>query len=293
MSVREAIDKVNIAHSRAKEFIGGDGICAYDETSVQQELWKQQVEDQLEKALINNEFKIYLQAQYDLKDETVASAEALVRWEKDGNLIYPNDFISILEEKGLITKLDLYVFEQVCKTLRKWMDEGISPIEIAVNFSRRHLDNPDFIRRLCKLADQYEIPHRFLVVELTETAIAENEDAMQQLVEELHKNGFLVAMDDFGTGYSSLSMLKNLPVDILKIDRSFFYDIRYRNRVRILITNIMNLAEQLEMITVAEGVEEKRHIDFLRQAGCDKVQGYYFARPVPAELFWNGGERDF
>lgn len=106
------------------------------------------------------------------------------------------------------------------------------------------------------------------------------------MVEELHKNGFLVAMDDFGTGYSSLSMLKNLPVDILKIDRSFFYNIRYRDRVRILITNIMNLAEKLEMITVAEGVEEKRHVDFLRQAGCDKVQGYYFAHPVPAELFW-------
>lgn len=128
----------------------------------------------------------------------------------------------------------------------------------------------------------------YLVVELTETAMWENEKNMIQMVEQLHENGFLMAMDDFGTGYSSLSLLKNLPVDIVKIDRSFFYDNQYKDRARILISNVMNMAKQLGMVTVAEGIEEQRHIDFLRQVGCDKVQGYYFARPVPAESFWEG-----
>lgn len=282
----EAVEKTNIAHSKAKET--GAKVCEYDETLVKQALWKQQVEHQLEDALANGEFKIYLQAQYHINERTLASAEALVRWEKEGRLIPPSDFIPILEQKGLITKLDFYVFEQVCRTMRKWKNEGIALIEIAVNFSRRHLENPDFIQNLCSLADQYGIPHHLLVVELTETAMWENEKIMIQMVEQLHKNGFLMAMDDFGTGYSSLSLLKNLPVDIVKIDRSFFYDNQYKDRAGILISNVMNMAKQLGMVTVAEGIEEQRHIDFLQQVGCDKVQGYYFARPVPAERFWAG-----
>lgn len=221
-------------------------------------------------------------------DDCQNAAEALVRWEKEGKLIPPNDFIPILEQKGLITKLDFYVLEQLCRKMQSWKNEGRELIEIAVNFSRRHLENPDFIQNLCSIADQYGIPHYLLVVELTETAMWENEKNMIQMVEQLHENGFLMAMDDFGTGYSSLSLLKNLPVDIVKIDRSFFYDNQYKDRARILISNVMNMAKQLGMVTVAEGIEEQRHIDFLRQVGCDKVQGYYFTRPVPAESFWEG-----
>ena len=280
----EAVEKTNIAHGKAKEL--GEKVCTYDEELVKQALWKQQVEHHLETSLKNSEFKIYLQAQNSLDDETLASAEALVRWEKEGNLIPPNNFIPILEQKGLITKLDFYVFEQVCRMMQKWENEGRTPIEIAVNFSRRHLENLDFIQDLCSMADQYGIPHHLLVVELTETAMWDNEKIIIQMVEQLHKNGFLMAMDDFGTGYSSLSLLKNLPVDIMKIDRSFFYDNQYSDRAGILISNVMNMAKQLGMVTVAEGIEEQRHIDFLRQVGCDKVQGYYFARPVPAESFW-------
>lgn len=289
-SAVEAVEKTNIAHGKAKEL--GEKVCTYDEELVKQALWKQQVEHQLDAALENGEFKIYLQAQYSLSDEKLASAEALVRWEKEGILIPPNDFIPILEQKGLITKLDFYVFEQVCRVMQKWENEGRTPIEIAVNFSRRHLENLDFIQDLCGLADQYGIQHHLLVVELTETAMWDNEKIIIQMVEQLHKNGFLMAMDDFGTGYSSLSLLKNLPVDIMKIDRSFFSDNQYRDRARILISNVMNMAKQLGMVTVAEGIEEKRHIEFLRQVSCDKVQGYYFARPVPAESFWTGMEED-
>lgn len=285
-SASEGIERANIAHSQAKEL--GKEICVYDDDFVQQALWKKQVENRLESALANHEFIVYLQAQYSLPEETVSSAEALVRWknEKDG-LLMPGDFIPILEEAGLITKLDFYVWEKVCQTLREWIDEGITPIEIAVNFSRKHLANPNLVEELCEIADKYKIPHRLLAVELTESIVWENEKVLFEVTQQLHENGFLLSLDDFGTGYSSLSLLKNLPVDVLKIDRSFFTDNRYKTRAKQLITSVMKMAEQLNMTTIAEGVEEKEHIDFLREVGCNKIQGYYYEQPIPSDKFWS------
>lgn len=279
----EAVEKANIAHSKAKEL--GLESCEYDEEFIRQALWKKEVENKLEPALERGEFVTYLQAQYNLADETVNSAEALVRWEKGGRLIPPDEFIPILEENGLIIKLDFYVFEQVCRYLREWQDQGYPQIETAVNFSRKHLAAPDFVQRLCKIADRYRIPYRFLVVELTETDIWENEEILFDMAEQLHRKGFLLAMDDFGTGYSSFSLLKNLPVDILKLDRRFFTDNRYKTRAKILISCVMSMANQLGMVTVAEGVEEQEQIEFLREVGCEKVQGYYYERPLPIERF--------
>lgn len=289
VNAEEAIEKAGIAHSRAKE--SELEICIYDEELVCKSLWNKEVENWMPAALAHSEFKLYLQAQYNLKDNTVPSAEALVRWERNGDVILPADFIPILEHNGLIIKLDFYMFEQACKTLRKWIDEGISPIEIAVNFSRKHLANSEFVQNLCEIADEYCIPHYLLVVELTETTIWENEKMMIEMVDSLHASGFLVAMDDFGTGYSSLGLLKNLPVDIMKIDRSFFINNRYKTRARLLILNMMNMAKQLGMVTVAEGVEDQEHIDFLSKVGCDKVQSYYFEKPVPAEDFRIGKKK--
>lgn len=285
-SAAEGVERANIAHSKAKEL--NEEICVYDEDFIQQALWKKQVENQLDGALAKDEFAVYLQAQYTLPDETVSSAEALVRWnsEKHG-LLMPNSFIPILEEDGLITKLDFYVWEKVCKILREWIDAGIAPIEIAVNFSRKHLANPDFVKQLCEVADQYRVPHRLLAVELTESIVWDNEKILFEMTQQLHVHGFLMSLDDFGTGYSSLSLLKNLPVDILKIDRGFFTDNHYKTRAKQLIASVMKMAEQLKMTTVAEGVEEKEHVDFLREVGCNKIQGYYFERPIPAEEFWS------
>lgn len=280
----EAIEKVNIAHSKARKM--GVPLCVYDRELVEKALWEKEVENTLESALEKEEFKVYLQAQYNLLDETVSSAEALVRWEKEGVTVPPGEFIPVLEQRGTIERLDFYMFEHVCIILQKWMQDGVRPIEIAVNFSRKHLADPDFVQKLCVTADRYRIPHRSLVIELTETDIWENEEVLLGMTEQLHKNGFLLAVDDFGTGYSSLSLLKNLPVDILKIDRSFFTDNRYKTRAKLLLSGVMEIAKQLGMVTVAEGVEEPKHIDFLRKTGCDKVQGYYYEKPLPADQFW-------
>lgn len=284
-SVAEGIEKANIAHCKAKEL--GVEVCVYDESFVRQALWKKQVECRLEDALVNKEFQVYLQAQYTLSDERVASAEALARWLwEPGRLLAPSEFVPILEDSKLIVKVDFYIWEQVCRQLREWMESGIPLFEISVNFSRKHLANPCFVENLCRIADRYRIPHRFLVVELTETAIMENEKMLLTVIEQLHLQGFLLSMDDFGTGYSSLGLLKNMPVDILKIDRSFFTDERYCTRAEVLLSGVMEIARQLGIITVAEGVEEQAHIDRLRELGCDKVQGYYYERPVPMETFW-------
>lgn len=284
-SAAEAVDKANIAHRKAKEL--GQKVCVYDEDFVRQALWKKQVRDQLDDALSREEFLVYLQAQYTISDETVSSAEALVRWNHaQKGLLAPGSFISILEENDLIMKLDLYVWDKVCKILRGWIDAGIPPVEIAVNFSRKHLANPNFVEELCDIADKYKVPHHLLAVELTESALWENEKVLLEMTERLHEYGFLLSMDDFGTGYSSLSLLKNLPVDILKVDRSFFTDNRYKTRAKQLISSIMKMAGELKMITVAEGVEQQEHVDFLREVGCNKIQGFYYERPVPFEEFW-------
>lgn len=281
--IGEAIEKANTAHRKAKEL--GTEICVYDAEFVRQALWGKRVERRLESGIIDHEFKVYLQAQYTLSDDTVRSAEALVRWEWEGRLLSPAEFVPILEENGLITKVDLYVWEEVCKNMREWTDAGLEPIEISVNFSRKHLINPDFVKDLCRIADKYQVPHGHLAVELTETAIIENEKVLLQITERLHEEGFLVSMDDFGTGYSSLGAFKNMLVDILKIDRSFFVDELYRNRAKVLISSVIKMAAKLGITSIAEGVEEQDHIDFLREVGCDKVQSYYFERPVPIETF--------
>lgn len=284
-SASDGVEKASIAHRKAKEF--GRDVCVYDEAFVRQALWKKQVKDQLDDAISKDEFLVYMQAQYTLSDETVSSAEALVRWKHaEKGLLAPGEFIPILEENDLIMRLDLYVWDKVCKILRGWIDAGVPPIEIAVNFSRKHLANPNFVKELCEIADQYQVPHHFLAVELTESSLWENEKVLLEMTELLHEYGFLLSIDDFGTGYSSLSLLKNLPVDILKIDRSFFTNNRYKTRAKQLISSVMKMAEELGMITIAEGIEYQEHVDFLREVGCNKIQGFFYERPVPSESFW-------
>lgn len=282
--VTEAIEKADLAHRKTKEL--GQETFAYDQEFVRQELWSKGIENRLEQAFANEELQVYLQPQYTLSDESVHSAEALVRWEWEGKMLSPVEFVPILEENGQIIKMDFYMWEQVCKKMRGWVDSGIDLIEISVNFSRKHIVNPNFTEDLCRIADQYQIPHQYLAIELTETAIMENEKALQEITERLHAKGFLVSMDDFGTGYSSLGAFKNMQVDILKIDRSFFVDGIYLTRSKILIASVINMAKELGIISIAEGVEEQEHIDFLREVGCDKVQSYYFERPTPIETFW-------
>ncbi len=282
--IAAAFEKVNVAHRTAKNI--GSESCVYDETFIKEALRKKDIENKMETALKNGEFKMYLQPKYRLKDETIAGAETLVRWqEEDGNTLYPGSFIPIFEANGFVTKLDMYMFEETCRALRDWMDRGLPMVPVSVNFSRLHLTNPYFVEMLCTCCDRHQVPRKYLEIELTETTIFDNEDILVDMIDQLHNQGFTLSMDDFGTGYSSLGLLKNIPVDSIKIDRSFFTTAKNTSRAYTVIANVLRMAGELHIHTVAEGVEAKEHIELLRELGCDMVQGYYYAKPMPRQAF--------
>lgn len=276
-----AYEKANFAHRMAKE--SGVIELDYDGKVKDRAIFEKDIERRMEDALEREEYKLFLQPKYHLYNEKIAGAEALVRWSaEDKSLIYPNDFIPVFERNGFIIRLDMYMFKKTCQKLREWIDAGITPISISVNFSRRHLSNPTFIDELSTIADQYEIPHNLLEIELTETAMLENLSVLEEVLKRIHLAGFTLSMDDFGTGYSSLSLLKNICVDVIKIDKSFFDESKDLNRAKTIISSVMDMAVKLNIHTVAEGVETKIHIDLLRELGCEIVQGYYYDAPMPA-----------
>lgn len=285
--IYDALEKVNLAHRTAKNQKNGYS-CDYNESLKQQYVRRVEIEQKMEAAMANGEFRVYLQPKYELAGEKIVGAEALVRWvHPDGEVIAPAHFIPIFEVNGFVTKLDMYVFEQVCVLLRSWVDDGKPAVPVSVNFSRMHLANEDFVRQLVAIANRYSVARRFLEVELTESVFLENEEVLQSLLISLHDAGFRLSMDDFGTGYSSLGLLKNLPVDIIKIDRSFFTDNKDKSRAKSVVESVLQLAKKLSIFTVAEGVESRENVDFLREVGCDVVQGFYYAKPRPAELFFD------
>lgn len=281
----EAMEKANIAHRRAKKL--GTEICIYDEALISEELRHMDIEERMKAALDNDEFKVYLQPQYSLRDEKIAGAEALVRWQTpDGVIIYPDDFIPIFEENGFITTLDMYMFEQSCKIITSWLDEGVVPVVVSVNFSRKHLSNSNFVVTLCNIADSYSVPHKYLGIEITEGIFFDNKEVLLDVLDRLHEFDFTLIMDDFGTGYSSLGMLKNIPVDVIKIDKSFFEDMGNGARAQVVLGYMIKMAQALDIQTVSEGVETKEMVEVLRGFGCDIAQGYYYARPMPCGEFF-------
>ncbi len=289
--VNSAIEKANLAHRMVKEK-KDIKVCDYDDEFKQQVLRDIEIENKMHNALANNEFKVYLQPKYDLYSEVIVGAEALVRWqEADGRIIPPGDFIPLFERDGFVTKLDMYMFRNVCTIIKGWLEQGLPAVTVSVNFSRLHLADESFVSKINEIANSYSIPKKYIEIELTESIIFNNEEVLKKLINDLHTAGFSLSMDDFGTGYSSLGLLKNLPVDVVKIDRSFFIDNTHKSRSKAVIESVMQMAKKLRIHTVAEGVETKEHIDFLRQVGCDIVQGYYYAKPMPASEFHNSGNR--
>ena len=283
--VNTLFEKVNIAHKAAKLDKTVESVY-YDERMTQEELRVKLIENKMAEALANNEFAVYLQPKYILDQEIIGGAEALTRWEtKNADLFLPSAFIPIFERNGFIVKLDFYIFKQVCQIVKGWLDDGIEPVVVSVNFSRLHLGNSNFVEELCKIVDEVGVDRGYFEIEITETVIYDNIDTLEVLLNEIHQHGFSMSMDDFGSGYSSLGMLKNLPVDIIKMDRSFFANQRNAERSKIVVGSVIQMASELGIRTVAEGVEEQEHIDFLRELHCDMVQGYYFSRPTPAERF--------
>ena len=240
--------------------------------------------EEIKNALERGELCAYYQPQYDAITSQVKSAEALVRWIKtDGTVIAPVNFVPTAEESDLITEIDWYIAEQVCKTLVK--QNTMPQFPISVNFSRRHIKEKNFADKLTALVEQYELPHSLIEVEVTESAMVGEEDTIISWITSIHNAGFSVAIDDFGSGLSSLQFVKDVSADVLKIDKSLLSHNCENEKERIVLESIFGFAHRLHMKTIAEGVETKEQLAFLRTCDCNKIQGYIFAKPMPEEEY--------
>ena len=283
------IDAMYNNASIARSSLSEDGekrICWYSEEMQKQQLWERKVEDTMEEALVRKEFQVYLQPKYSPKEEVLSGAEALVRWiSPEEGFIPPNRFIPIFEKNGFILKLDDYMISEVARQQAQWIAEGKKVVPISVNVSRAHFTRADLAEHICRLVDQYQLPHEVIELELTESAFFEDKEVLLETVRKLRGYGFAVSMDDFGAGYSSLNSLKELPLDVIKLDAEFFRGADETGKGKIIVNETIALAKKLDMRTVAEGIEVKEQVDFLAELGCDLIQGYYFAKPMPIEEF--------
>ncbi len=244
-----------------------------------------EIEEEMNAALENNEFVMFLQPQIDLATRKLIGAEALVRWKHPiKGILVPAQFLALFESNGFITKMDMFIWELACKYIRDLQDRDIY-LPISVNISRVHIGNTNLSDILMGLVEKYGIEPRYLELEITENLFMEDVEELFAEMSTLKKCGFSIMMDDFGSGYSSLNMLRNAPVDTLKIDRFFLDEIMSTDRGKIIVEASVRMAKQLGLQVIAEGVETQEQLDFLASIGCDTVQGYYYSKPIPPEEF--------
>ncbi len=248
--------------------------------------FEKELEDSADKGLRHGDFIFYLQGKYNPVTAELVSAEALVRWlHHEKGMISPGIFIPLFERNGFVTEIDLHILSKVCKQLRRWLDNGVSPVPIAVNLSRNHLSNKNLVNDILDIIDSYEIPHELIELEITESAMGVDSKYLISVIRDLRNQHIHVALDDFGAGYSTLGTLKELVVDTLKLDREFFVDMASNKRSREVIKSILEMAKNLHLQTVAEGIEMEEQVQFLKNEQVDLIQGYYFSAPLPVYEF--------
>lgn len=248
----------------------------------------QKIVNDMEQAMKEEQFVLYLQPKYELSGYKLAGAEVLTRWiTPDRGMVPPGKFIPVFEKNGLIMKLDYYIWEQSCKLIRSWLDRGIEPFPISINISRVSMYNPRIVEEIHELTVKYDIPARLFQLELTESAYTDNPETIKRAMRQLQKYGHTILMDDFGSGYSSLNVLKDISVDVLKLDMKFMSASGSENQKKSesIVANVIQMAKDLNLPVIAEGVEEKEQVKFLNSVGCEYVQGYYFAKPMPVEEY--------
>ncbi|MEG0804574.1 MAG: EAL domain-containing protein, partial [Pygmaiobacter sp.] len=278
-------DRANIAIRKVKGNYN-QHIAYYDAEMRSALMAEQTVLNEMEWALETQQFILYFQPKYDLPTGAIIGAEALVRWQHpQKGLILPGAFIPVFENNGFITRLDGYVWERTCQVLQGWLAAGAHPLPVSVNISRVNFYDPTLCDRLVALVKQYELTPNLLELELTESAYTENPQQLIAVTKELQRNGFVILMDDFGSGYSSLNMLKDVPVDILKIDLGFLECNANAGRGCNILSSVVRMAKWLDIPVIAEGVETCEQVNFLRGIGCNSAQGYYYSKPVPQDVY--------
>ena len=285
-SIDVLMNYANMAHKKAKDMAGSCCVF-YDDGIRNLAIEDSLLEAEAEEALKNGEFKAYMQPKVNIQNgNLLVGAEMLVRWiSPEKGMISPGRFIPLFEKSERIVMLDRYMFEKACQWFGDYLSHGGRPVNIAVNVSKVGILRPDFMEYYSAIKNKYHIPDGLLELEFTESVASSDIDIFTELVTKLQELGFICSLDDFGSGYSSLNLLKNLPIDVLKLDILFFQNSRDLRRERIVVSNFINLARELHIKTIAEGVEKRDTVEFLKSTGCDVVQGFVFSKPMPLEEF--------
>ncbi len=265
---------------------GESAVAMFDEKLIDDKKWIDAVLEHQQKALDNEEFMVYYQPKYDPRTDELRGAEALIRWQSpEFGFVPPGRIIPIFEKNGFITEIDHYMISHVARDQKMWLDRGYKCVPVSVNVSRAHFIESDLAEQIRDMIDAAGCPHELIEIELTESAFFDDKNALVSTINRLKSYGFAVSMDDFGSGYSSLNSLKDMPLDVLKLDAEFFRGENGSGRGEIVVSEAIKLAKSLNMRTVAEGVEIREQVDFLASQGCDMIQGYYYAKPMPKDEF--------
>ncbi len=284
----EIMDKANAALRNAKN-VSKMAYVFYN-SDIQEKLDEsKRIEHIFPEAIENEEFMVYYQPKTQLRNYHLYGAEALCRWKHDDVLVPPYKFIPLLENSRDICELDFYMLEHVCRDIRRWLDEGREVVKVSVNFSRCHLGDMDLLDNILKIINKYNVPHRLIEIELTETTTDVDFEELKRIVSELRKEGINVSVDDFGVGYSSLSLIRDIPWSVLKIDKCFLPEAddndEERNKKKIMLKSVIALSQALGIECITEGVETLDQIILLKKNNCFLAQGFYFDKPLPVEEF--------
>ena len=282
----DLMDRIINAYNASKN--GGRGDIVFSsEKMLERKEQAMKIRHMFPMALQSHEILVFYQPKISVDTKSIVGAEALSRWYHNGKLIMPADFIPILEQSMDICKLDFYVLDHVCRDIRRWLDEGKPVVRISVNLSRRHLIDLDLLDHILSIVDSHRIPHHLIEIELTETTTDVEFKDLKRIVTGLQEAGIYTSVDDFGVGYSSLNLIRDIPWNILKVDKNFLpmNEQNGQDRLNIMFRHVVNMAKEIGLTCVAEGVETSEQVSILRKNGCDIAQGFYYDKPLPVREF--------
>ncbi len=284
--IADMIDKANLARKSVSTALRGQFQAEYREQLMEETRKQERVESRMHEALEKGEFKPYLQPKWNMATDQISGAEALIRWvDSTGHIIPPNEFIPVFERNGFIENVDFFMLEEICKYIRKMIDEGREVYPISINQSRYLLYDPNYIMKVQEIMLRYKVPKGLIELEITETVFFSEKERMLEVMRNLKEFNMNLSIDDFGSGYSSLNLLRDIPFDVLKIDRGFLDESTQSESGKWILRKIVEMAEGLKLRVICEGVETHEQVDMLLEIGCIYAQGFLYSRPIPLEDF--------